>query len=64
MGKRNSHTERLIKYYEAMVQAARDMPREEMQALLEWERKHVDGSGTFCTSDWPGWEKYIGKMPK
>ncbi|MFZ1746398.1 MAG: GIY-YIG nuclease family protein, partial [Nitrospirales bacterium] len=39
------------------------MPEDEKQALHEWEREYVDGSGRFATSDWPGWVKYIGKAP-
>ena len=37
------------------------MPQVEKQALHDWERQYVDGSGKYATSDWPGWEKYIGK---
>ena len=39
------------------------MSEEEKIQLENWERKFVDGSGTYGTSDWPGWEKYIGKFP-
>jgi hypothetical protein len=32
--------------------------------LHTWEREYVGAStGKFATSDWPGWEKYIGKPP-
>jgi hypothetical protein len=40
------------------------MPDAEKEELHEWERKYIDGGGKFATSDWPGWEKYIGERPK
>jgi len=39
------------------------MPDDEKEALLAWEKGHVDGSGAFASSDWPGWAKYIGPIP-
>ncbi|WP_372240635.1 GIY-YIG nuclease family protein [Pseudomonas sp. R4-34-07] len=33
----------------------------EREYLHAWEAKFVDGSGEYGTSDWPGWQKYIGK---
>ena len=39
------------------------MPKIEKEELHVWEQKHIDGSGLYATSDWPGWEKYIGKKP-
>jgi hypothetical protein len=53
-----------IMYYSAMVGCSRAIPPEELEALRAWEEVHVDGSGGYCTSDWPGWEKFIGKMPE
>ncbi len=47
----------LIGCYAAMQQSEKD-------ELHAWEKEHVDGSGRFATSDWPGWEKYIGKRPE
>jgi len=38
------------------------MPESEKKELLAWEKTHL-GHGTFATSDWPGWEKYIGEPP-
>lgn len=49
--------------YMGMIMGAyHAMPEKEKEALHEWERTHL-GHG-FGTSDWPGWEKYIGKPPK
>jgi len=45
-----------------MVGCYAAMPEEEKKLLHEWERLYVDGSGKYGTSDWPGWEKYIGKL--
>jgi hypothetical protein len=50
-------------YYGMMFGAYRAMPEEEKETLHAWEREHVDGSGRFTTSDWPGWGKYIGSHP-
>lgn len=30
------------------------IPDEEREALHAWEAEHVDGSGTYDWSDWPG----------
>lgn len=46
-----------------MVGCYAAMSAEEKKALHAWEASHVDGSGAFGTSDWPGWQKYIGKQP-
>jgi hypothetical protein len=35
---------------------------EERAELDEWEKQNLDGS-FVCTSDWPGWEKHIGRRP-
>lgn len=48
-------------YCAAMVGCYSAMPEEERATLGAWEYEYVDGSGTYGTSDWPGWEKYIGK---
>ena len=39
------------------------MPEAERAELLAWEKIWVTGDGQRGTSDWPGWEKYIGKVP-
>lgn len=39
------------------------MSEGEKRELHKWEQQYVDGSGRHTTSDWPGWEKYIGKKP-
>ena len=47
----------------SMVGVFRAMPTEERKELLRWEKDNVDGH-SVRTLDWPGWEKYIGKMPQ
>jgi hypothetical protein len=49
-----------LEWYGAMYGAYQAMPKKEKMDLSEWEREHLDGS-TIGTSDWPGWEKYIGR---
>jgi len=45
-----------------MVGVYRAMPDAEREELERWERENVDGSA-IGSSDWPGWEKYIGRCP-
>lgn len=45
-----------------MVGCYSALPPQDRDELHAWEAQHVDGSGTYGTSDWPGWEKYIGKL--
>jgi len=49
-------------YVGAMYGCYAAMPKNERDELHAWEADHVDGSGAYGTSDWPGWEKYIGKF--
>lgn len=45
-----------------MMQGAyRAMPEEDRMALEAWEAANTGGG--VATSDWPGWEKYIGQPP-
>lgn len=53
---------RILDYYAMMHGAYAAMPNDEKQSLEAWERAHLDGC-TVATSDWPGWEKYIGPRP-
>lgn len=38
------------------------LPPHERAALEQWERENLDGR-TVASSDWPGWDKYIGPAP-
>jgi len=53
---------KLLCWYASIVAAGKAMPRSEMKRLLEWERRNLGGS--IATSDWPGWERYVGKRPE
>ncbi|WP_225856740.1 GIY-YIG nuclease family protein [Achromobacter xylosoxidans] len=34
----------------------------ERERLHAWEAEHLGKSGKYGTSDWPGWERYIGRF--
>lgn len=50
-----------LEYSAAMIGCFAAMAESEREQLHAWETEHLDGSGLYGTSDWPGWEKYIGK---
>lgn len=51
-----------LEYATAMVGCYSAMPEHEREALHAWEAEHLVKPGIYGTSDWPGWEKYIGKF--
>lgn len=51
-----------LEYAAAMVGCYSALSPEERKRLRAWELEHVDGSGNYGTSDWPGWERYIGEF--
>lgn len=55
--------ESLMRFITLVGVAVKFMTEEQRRELEEWERENVDGHGT-STSDWPGWEKIIGKPPR
>ena len=55
--------EESLTWYDKMIDTSDRLSEEEKQDFDAWESTHVDGSGLCSTSDWPGWEKYIGKKP-
>jgi hypothetical protein len=63
MARLNAAQEVWLTWYGRIVETHETMPEEEKQALVEWERMHLDGA-TVATSDWPGWEKSMGKRPR
>jgi hypothetical protein len=56
-------SEAMTDWYAKLIEAYRVMSDEEKRELEEWEKKNVNGH-SVATSDWPGWERYIGKKPK
>lgn len=61
MANNASDKDKIRDFFAMMMGAYAAMPEVEKNSLLEWEKNHLDG--TTGTSDWPGWEKYIGKRP-
>jgi hypothetical protein len=52
-----------IQWYEAMIDAYHRLLSEiEKKELQEWEKENL-GKNNLATSDWPGWQKYIGLPP-
>jgi hypothetical protein len=51
-----------LEYAAAMVGCYSALPPHEREDLHAWDARHVDGSGAYGTSDWPGWEKHIGRF--
>lgn len=53
---------KLLRWYGRMVEAGQKLTPAEQADLEIWDRqlKFEFGLGT---SDWPGWEKHIGKSP-
>ena len=50
-------------YFRAMVETHDTrLTDEEKEELASWESENL-GTGEKATSDWPGWEKYIGPPP-
>ncbi len=54
---------RRLRWMERSVEVYQnEMTEEDKQRLHAFEGEHL-GDGVKGTSDWPGWEKYIGKPP-
>jgi hypothetical protein len=49
----------LVKLYEEIIAIAAWLPEPERAELRAWEAEHVDGSGAYGTSDWPGWRRHL-----
>lgn len=50
-------------YCAAMVGCYSAMQPKDKQALLAWESQNLGGPNGLATSDWPGWDKFIGPKP-
>ncbi|MDT7807990.1 MAG: hypothetical protein QOJ70_1803 [Acidobacteriota bacterium] len=59
---KKEYRDSMIDWFSRMVAAYSKMPEEDRQALKEWEATNLGDKG-MATSDWPGWEKYVGKPP-
>jgi len=49
-----------LEYSAAMIGCYSSLPPHERENLHAWEAEHLGGAEVYGTSDWPGWEKYIG----
>jgi hypothetical protein len=59
----NHQQTRFLEWYAKMYGVYQAMPESERAKLFAWEQENVTGDGRVGTSDWPGWEKYIGLQP-
>lgn len=62
MNDASERRDEMIRWYGRMVAAYETMSEADKQELHEWERTHLDGR-YVGTSDWPGWERLIGRRP-
>lgn len=60
MDDRSSKKQELTDWYVEMQACIETLPREELAIFEKWDKKRPQG---VRTSDWPGFEKYIGKRP-
>lgn len=52
--------EELMARHENMFQSYSKLSETEKASFHEWDASRPEG---VPTSDWPGWEKYVGKRP-
>ena len=58
----NERATEIYAYMHTMMGALSAMSADQRAELDEWEKDNLDGH-SIGTSDWPGWEKYIGPRP-
>lgn len=58
----NERAIEIYAYMHAMLGALSAMSADQRAKLEAWEKDNLDGH-SIGTSDWPGWEKYIGPRP-
>jgi hypothetical protein len=58
----NDQATEVYAYMHAMMGVLSAIPESERTELEKWEKENLDGH-SIGTSDWPGWEKYIGLRP-
>lgn len=63
LGEDLENDESLLRFMALMMVAVQFMTEEQKRELTEWEAENIDGH-SVGTSDWPGWEPLIGKLPK
>jgi DNA-binding MarR family transcriptional regulator len=60
---RTDFAQQMVNWTNRMMETYRNMSTRDRQALSDWEAKNLNGN-TVGTSDWPGWEKLIGRKPQ
>ena len=60
MSDASERRDEIIRWYGKMAATYETMSEADRQELREWERTHLDGR-YVGTSDWPGWDRLIGK---
>lgn len=58
-GERQEARLKLYAWFSLTHNAMLHMSAAERAELEDWDRSHVTGDGTLCTSDWPGWARHI-----
>jgi hypothetical protein len=54
---------RLLHWFAAMGRTLDGLPELERSDLWTWEKANIGPFKDLATSDWPGWQKYIGEKP-
>lgn len=58
--KRSAQRQELTQWFGKMITCVEALPPVERAAFEKWDHERPEG---VRTSDWPGFEKYIGKRP-
>jgi len=59
---RRRSTRALLIWFGDMRNADNRLSDDDRKSLERWKQDHL-GDGMISTSDWPGWERYIGPRP-
>jgi hypothetical protein len=60
MKERSRGQSEIMDWFGAMLECVSKLPPNERTALEEWDKQRPDG---VASSDWPGFDKYLGKKP-
>lgn len=58
-----AYLDAVINWYTRMVEAYKAMPEEEKRELEAWKKCNLHANSLSSITDWPGWERYIGRKP-
>ncbi len=54
------YQERVTQWFSKMLECVENLPPEERAEFDKWDRERPEG---VCTSDWPGFAKYLPAPP-